>query len=132
MITHLGGKKKTKKNNSFLLRTCKISCIRRYSVIPLRIQCSERLLACLLCTLNSSVGQEPSCNGGDLGWIPGLGRSTEEGKGYTLQYSGLENSMDSIAHGVTKSRSRLNDFHLCTFVHHGKEDTCPLFYSFII
>ena len=56
-------------------------------MIPLRIQCSERLLACLLCTLNSSVGQESSCNGGDLGWIPGLGRSTEEGIGYPLQYS---------------------------------------------
>ena len=44
--------------------------------------------------------------------IPGLGRSPEEGKGYTRQYSGLENSMDCIVHGVTKSRTRLSNFHL--------------------
>ena len=42
---------------------------------------------------------------------PGLGRSPGEGKGYPLQYSGLENSMDSIVHGVTKSRTQLSDFH---------------------
>ena len=40
---------------------------------------------------------------GDLGSIPGLGRSPGEGKGYPLQYSGLENSMDWMLHGVTKS-----------------------------
>ena len=44
---------------------------------------------------DSSVGKEPTCNVGDLGVIPGLGRSPGEGKGYPLQYSGLENSMDS-------------------------------------
>ena len=43
----------------------------------------------------SSVGKESACNVGDLGLIPGLGRSPVEGKGYPLQYSGLENSMDS-------------------------------------
>ena len=42
--------------------------------------------------------------------IPGLGRSPEEEKGYPLQYSGLENSMHSIVHGVTKSWTRLSDF----------------------
>ena len=41
-----------------------------------------------------SVGKEPTCNVGDLGLVPGLGRSPGEGKGYPLQYSGLENSMD--------------------------------------
>ena len=41
----------------------------------------------------SSVGKESACNAGDPGLIPGLGRSPEEGKGYPLQYSGLENSM---------------------------------------
>ena len=46
-----------------------------------------------------------------LGFIPGLGRSLGEGKGYTLQYSGLENSMDYIVHGVEKSQTRLSDFH---------------------
>ena len=43
--------------------------------------------------------------------IPGLGRSPGEGKGYPLQYSGLENSMDCIVHGVTKSQTGLSDFH---------------------
>ena len=59
-----------------------------------------------------SGGQESACNAGDLGLIPGLGRSPGEGNGYSLQYSGLENSMDCIAHGVTKSQTQLSDFHL--------------------
>ena len=42
---------------------------------------------------------------GDLGSIPGLGRSPGEGKGYPLQYSGLENSMNSIVHGVIKNQT---------------------------
>ena len=45
------------------------------------------------------------------GSIPGLGRSCGEGKGYPLQYSGLENSMDCIVHGVAKSWTQLSDFH---------------------
>ena len=57
-----------------------------------------------------SAGLESTCNAGDLGLIPGLGRSPGEGKGYQLQYSGLENSMDCIDHGVTKSWTRLSDF----------------------
>ena len=61
---------------------------------------------------NSSVGKESACNEEDPGSIPGLGRSPGEGKGYPLQYSGLENSMDCIVHGVTKSQTRLSDFHL--------------------
>ena len=58
-----------------------------------------------------SAGKESTSNGGDLGSIPGLGRSSGEGKGYPLQYSGLENSMDSIVHGVSKSQTPLSDFH---------------------
>ena len=50
-----------------------------------------------------STGKESTCNVGDLGSIPGLGRSPGEGKGYPLQYSGLENSMNSRVHRVTKS-----------------------------
>ena len=46
-----------------------------------------------------SAGRESACNVGDLGSIPGLGKSPGEGKGYSLQYSGLENSMDYIVHG---------------------------------
>ena len=49
------------------------------------------------------AGKELACNVGDLGSIPGLGRSPGEGKGYPLQYSGLENSMNYIVHGVAKS-----------------------------
>ena len=51
----------------------------------------------------SSAGKESACNAGDPGLIPGLGRPLGEGKGYLLQYSGLENSMDCIVHGVAKS-----------------------------
>ena len=50
-----------------------------------------------------SAGKESTCNMGDLSLIPGLGRSPGEGKGYPLQYSGLEKSMDSIAQGVAES-----------------------------
>ena len=58
-----------------------------------------------------SAGKEFTYNVGDLGSIPGLGRSSGEGKDYPLQYSGLENSMDCIVHGVAKSWTRLSDFH---------------------
>jgi len=50
-----------------------------------------------------SAGKESACNEGELGLIPGLGRSPGEGKGYLLQYSVLEDSMDCIVHGVTES-----------------------------
>ena len=50
-----------------------------------------------------SAGKESACNAGDLSSIPGLGRSPGEGNGYPLQYSGLENSMDCIVHGVAES-----------------------------
>ena len=53
---------------------------------------------------DSSVGKESTCNAGDPGSIPGLGRSPGEDKGYPIQYSGLENSMDCIVHGVAKSQ----------------------------
>ena len=58
-----------------------------------------------------SAGKESTYNARDLASIPGLGRSPGEGKGYLLQYSGLENSMDCIVRGVTKSRTRLRSFH---------------------
>ena len=50
--------------------------------------------------LDSSGGKESSCNAGDTGSIPGLGRSTEEGIGYIHQYSDLENSMNCTVHGI--------------------------------
>ena len=54
---------------------------------------------------------ESACNTGDLGSISGLGRSPGEGKGYPLQYSHLENSMDRIVHGITKNQTRMSNFH---------------------
>ena len=58
-----------------------------------------------------SAGKESASNEGDLVSVPGLGRSPGEGKGYPLQYSGLENSMDCIVCGVTKSQTRLSNLH---------------------
>ena len=58
-----------------------------------------------------SAGKESTCNEGNLGSTPGLGISPGEGKGYPLQYSDLENSMDCIVHGVSKSWTQLSDFH---------------------
>ena len=68
---------------------------------------------------------------GDLGLIPELGRSPGEGEGYPLQYSGLENSMDCVVHGVAKGRTRLRVFltHTHTDTHtdthtHGHTHSC--------
>ena len=85
--------------NSILLYTveCYIYtyiCVYIYSVFP-----------------GGSAGNESACIMWDLGSIPGLGRCPGGGKGYPLQYSGLENSMDCIVHGVAKSEAQLGDFH---------------------
>ena len=53
---------------------------------------------------DGSNGKAFACNAGDLGSIPGSARSSGEGKGYPLQYSGLENPMDYVILGVAKSR----------------------------
>ena len=58
-----------------------------------------------------TAGKESTHNTGDLSSIPGLERSPGEGKGYPLQYSGLENSMD--VHGVAESRTQLSDVRVC-------------------
>ena len=52
------------------------------------------------------AGKESACSAGDLGSMPGLGQSPGEGNGYSLQYSGLENPMNSLVHGVAKRRTR--------------------------
>ena len=59
-------------------------------------------------------GEEFACSAGDLGWIPGSGRSPGKGNGYPLQYPCLENSMDrgdwwATVHGVTKSQTQLSN-----------------------
>ena len=58
-----------------------------------------------VCFPDSSVGKESACNAGDLGSVPGLGRSPRKGKGYPLQYSDLENSIVCIVQGVAKSQT---------------------------
>ena len=65
----------------------------------------------------SSIGKEFTCNAGDLGSIPRLRRSPGEGKNYPLHYSGLDNSMDCIVHGVTKSWTRLSNFSLHIYIY---------------
>ena len=71
--------------------------------------------------LSDSAGKESTCNLGDLGSIPGLGRSPGEGNSYPLQYSGLENSRDRVAwraavHEVAKSWTGLSDFHFTSVI----------------
>ena len=76
---------------------------------------------------DSSAGKESACNAGDPSSSPGLGRSAGEGMGYPLPYSGLENSMDCIVYGATKSQRQLGNFHfqshththICTYIHMG-------------
>ena len=60
-----------------------------------------------------SAGKESVRNEGDLCSIPGLRRSPGEGNCCPLQFSGLENSMDCIIHGLTKNQTQLSDFHFC-------------------
>ena len=74
----------------------------------------ERHLDARLVCICSSVGKESACSAGDLGSIPGLGRSPGEGNGNALQYPCLENLMDrgawwAAVHGVAKNRARLSD-----------------------
>ena len=84
---------------SFLFHIFFLKCI---SVCPLGFRCG-------------SAGKESTCNAGDLGSIPGLGRSPGEGKGYPLQYSGLENSMDCRKESDTTKRLSLSSISF-TFV----------------
>ena len=74
----------------------------------IHIYTNDPILFLFMATLGfpcGSDGKERTCNVRDLGSIPGLGRFPGEGKGYPLQYSDLENSMDCIVHGVTKSQT---------------------------
>ena len=83
----------------------------------------------MVMTNGGSPGKVSACSAGNLGSIPWLERSPGEGNGYPLQYSGLENSMDSIVNGVSKSWTRLSNFHFSLFFtfpgsSSGKESTC--------
>ena len=90
------------------------------NLIQLWVQCLESLLNfSIFISLvwyylgfpGGSAGKESTCNVGDLGSIPRLRRSPGEGKGYPLQYSVLQNSMDCTVLGVAKSQTWLSDFH---------------------
>ena len=78
---------------------------------PVQQKKNDFYLKLLLASPTAHLLKNPPANAGDMrdaGLIPGLGRSTGEGKGYPLQYSGLKNSMDCIVHGVAKSHTRAN------------------------
>ena len=77
-----------------------------------------------ICKLWGSAGKESACSAGGLGSIPGWERSPGEGKGYPLQCSDLENSMDCIVHGDAKSRTRLSDFHFTVEYKNYKTSNC--------
>ena len=79
-----------------------------------------------------SAGKESACNVGDLGSIPGLGWSPGEGNGYPLRYSGLENSMDCIVHGVTKNQTRLRDLHCTSHTHTHIHIFFSIFFSIMV
>ena len=94
--------------------------VRRRQIFQGRTSYSDHLLISQFCLSivgfpGGSAGKESACNAGDLGSIPGLGRSPGEGKGYPLQYSGLQNSMDCIVHRVAKSRTPLSNSHFTSF-----------------
>ena len=88
-------------------------CLRYLFVVVVVVVCSRVFKACPVtfplallrqsCFPGGSAGEESVCNVGDLGLIPGLGRSPGEGNSYALQYCGLENIMDCIVHEVAKS-----------------------------
>ena len=88
-------------------------------LLPLKMVSQPQVISCQYSTSVpqyagfpcGSAGKKSACNVGDLGSIPGLGRFPEEGKGLPLQYSGLENSLNCIFHGVAKSRTQPSDFH---------------------
>ena len=99
------GKERKEKKESEVTQSCRTLC----EPMDCNLQASSVhgiFQARILEWVAISAGKESACSAGDLGSIPGLGRSPGEGKGYPLQYSGLENSfMDYIVHGVTKSRT---------------------------
>ena len=70
--------------------------------------------------------KKSTCNAWDLGSVPGLGRAPREGKGHPLWYSGLKNSMDCIVRGVTKSWTRLSDFHFQAILRKTNWEGCSL------
>ena len=95
--------------------TCKAT------LIKMAWYCTTWGITANICFPGGSEVKASACNLGDLGSIPGSGRSPGEGNGNPLQYSCLENPMDGGAwwttvHGVTKSQTRLSDFTSLRFI----------------
>ena len=102
-------KKKEKKVSLFFCQGEESNHLEKTQSIPYSMHKEEVGTGTPLGFPGGSFGEEYACNAGDLGLIPGLGRSPRESIGYPLQYSGLENSMDYIVHGVTESQTRLSE-----------------------
>ena len=87
---------------------CLKSCVHFGSTIQENMNDTEKIIMAPIQGWGfpcGSAGKESTSNVGDLGLIPGLGRSPGEGKGYQIHSSDLENSTDCIVHGVTKSQT---------------------------
>ena len=85
----------------------------------------------------TSADKESACNAGDLGSIPGLGRSLERGHGNPLQYSCLENSMDrgawtAIFHGVANSLGTTEEVRHSFIRHYSEPSLCQIQHPYII
>ena len=78
-----------------------VTHMKSFLAVPWAYSNSSLMNTCTVC--GCSVGKEPACNARDPGLIPGSGRSAGEGNSYLFQYSGLENSVDCLFHGVAKS-----------------------------
>ena len=96
--------------NVQLLHLLKGSAILHWTTSVLLLKINWAYVWAYSCFPGSSIGKGSTCKAGDLSSIPGLGRSPGEEKGYPLQYSGLENSMDYTVYGVAKSCTRLRNF----------------------
>ena len=78
-----------------------------------------------------SAGKESTYNVGDLGSIPGLGRSPGEGTGYSLQYSDLENSKDCLVHGVMDMTKKLNSYRKVNLESSSEEKKIWFYFIFV-
>ena len=107
-------------STSSLLEHCPVPWEQSYAGLP-----NNELPQSTKGSPDTWVGKESARNAGDPSLIPRLGRSPGKGKGYPLQYSGLENSMDCIVHGVAKSQTWLSDFQFSSLHFHQQKATYP-------
>ena len=81
---------------------------------------------------SGSAGKESTCNSGDPGSIHGSGRPSGEGNAYPLRYSGLDNSMDCIVHGVSNSQTQLSNFHFTSISIDAEKAFDKFHYPFVV